>query len=344
MRIFRRRKGERPARGTLIVGRAWKDVALDAAVEAVQEGYLSAGTVLLGETHRDPELRSLRLDALSRAAVGRSQAIAQLLDGDHDRADVLLWLGRTVIDEAWVIRGGSLAESVGEDRFKLFFATLSGAHDPLMEAARLRPEDPVPWESMIWLAMGMQFDRLEEDAIWDEVVSRSATLFSAHWARLQSLAAKWGGSHEEMFAHAREAVALAPPGHPLTAMLALAHLEHLLAEERRLVEENKVVAYVRFGLKYFSDQVVGELKDAERRWTAHARPHPRDVEAHHLFGAIFVREPTTHDLAARHLRQVGNRVGRGAPWGYLGDPAEEFAAALGRLRLPFPSDDDLLML
>ncbi|MEV8630959.1 hypothetical protein AB0395_04815 [Streptosporangium sp. NPDC051023] len=339
MRIFRRRKGGQTVGGAFVVGRVWKDIALDVAVEAVEEGYLNAGIALLGETHRDPELRSLRLDALSRAAVGRSQGIAELLDGSRDRADILLWLGRTVIDEAWAIRGGSFAESIGEDRYKMFFATLSGAHDPLMEAARLRPDDPVPWESMIWFAMGMQFDRVEEEVIWEETVSRSDTLFSAHWARLQALTEKWGGSHEEMFAHARDAVAIAPAGHPLTAMLALAHLEHLLAEERRLVLENKMMAYVRFGMKYFSEQVVDELKEAERRWTAHATPHPRDLEAHHLFGAIFMRETTTHDLAARHLRQVGNRVGRGAPWSYQGDPAEELAAAMRKLRIPLPASD-----
>lgn len=341
MRIFRRRKNE-PVGGRFIVGRTWRDAALDAAVEAVEEGYLNAGIVLLGETRRDPDLRSLRLDALSHAAVGSSQAIAQLIDqhrGTEDRADLLLWLGRTIIDEAWAIRGGSFAESVGEDRFKMFFATLSGAHEPLMEAARLCPGDPIPWESMIWFALGMQFDSASGDLIWDEVLSRSTTLFSGHWARLQAVAAKWGGSHERMFAHAREAVSLAPEGHPLTAMLALAHLDHLLAEERRLVEENRMMAYMRFSMTYFSDEVVAELREAERRWTAHARPHPRDLDAHHLFGAVFVRDSGTHDLAARHLRQVGNRVGRAAPWGYLGDPAEEFAAALRKLRLPLPTGD-----
>ncbi|MEU1733677.1 hypothetical protein [Streptosporangium sp. NPDC020145] len=341
MRIFRRRKDGRSAGDAFVVGRLWNDIALDAAVEAVEEGYLNAGLVLLGETHGDPELRSLRLDALSRAAVGRSQGIAELLAGSRDRADILLWLGRTVIDEAWVIRGGGFSGEAGEDRFKMFFATLSGAHEPLMEAARLRPYDPVPWESMIWFALGMQFDRAEEDEIWEETVSRSATLFSAHWARIQALSEKWGGSHEEMFSHAREAAAFAPRGNPLTAMLALAHLEYLRAEERRLVVENKMMAYMKFSMRYFSERVVGELKDAERRWTAYATAHPRDFEAHHLFGAVFVREASTHDLAARHLRQVGNRVGRGAPWSYLGDPAEEFAAALRRLRisLPGPRDD-----
>ncbi|WP_271219855.1 hypothetical protein [Streptosporangium carneum] len=305
----------------------------------MEEGYLNAGVVLLGETHRDPELRSLRLDALSRAAVGRSQGIAEMLDGAPDRADILLWLGRTVVDEAWVIRGGSFADTVDDDRFKMFFATLSGAYEPLMEAARLRPADPVPWESMIWFAMGMQFDRVEQDVIWEELTARSLTLFSAYWARLQSLSVKWGGSHEEMFAHARTAVSLAPEGHPLTAMLALAHLEHLLAEERRLVAENRMMAYVKFGMKYFSEQIVGELKEAERRWTAHAEQHPRDIEAHHLFGAIFMRDAVTHDLAAWHLGRVGNRVGRSAPWSYMGDPAEEFAAALRKLRLPLPVAD-----
>ncbi|MFF3438456.1 hypothetical protein [Streptosporangium sp. NPDC002721] len=323
------------------MGRTWRDPALDAAVEAVGEGYLRAGVVLLGETHQDPELRSLRTGALSQAAVGRSGAIAELLDDAGDSADILLWFGNTLINEAWAIRGGSYANAVGSDRFKMFFSTLSNAHEPLLEAARSRPEDPVPWECMIWFALGMQLGRPEQDAIWDELTSRCPTLFAGHWGRLQAVAEKWGGSHEEMFEHARKAVALAPAGNPLTAMLPLAHLEYLLSEEGRLVEQNKMMAYMKFSMTYFSESVIGELKEAERRWTADARPHPRDLDAHHLFGGVFFRETDTHDLAARHLAQVGNRVGEAAPWGYKGDPAEEFAGALRKLKLPIPSGEQV---
>ncbi|MFI7616177.1 hypothetical protein ACIBP6_33650 [Nonomuraea terrae] len=320
----------------MVVGRTWTDAALDTGVELVSQGHLQAGIALLSETHDDPELRSLRTEALGDAAIGRSREIMELLDEADHPADVLLWLGRTIINEAWAIRGGGYASTVGSDRFKMFFATLSTAHEPLMEAARLRPDDAVPWESMIWYGLGMQLDRSEEDAIWAEITSRCDTLFSAHWARLQAVSAKWGGSHEDMFAHARSAVALAPPGDPLTAMLALAHLEYLLAEETRLVQESTLMAYMKFSMAYFSETVLSELKEAESRWTTGKRSHVRDVDAHHLFGAIFFQTRDTYDLAARHLSQVGNRVGEAAPWGYRGDPAEEFGKALQKLKLPLP--------
>ncbi|WP_176955780.1 hypothetical protein [Sinosporangium album] len=322
-----------------VVGRTWRDPALDAAVDAVRDGYLSAGVVLLRETHGDPELRSLRVDALSAAAVGRSREIAELFEKGADKADVLLWFGGTIIDEAWAIRGGGYASTVTEDRFKMFFATLAGAHDPLMEAARLRPDDPVPWEQLMGFALGMQLSRSDENVIWRELVARCPTLFSGHRARLQTVAAKWGGSHEDMFDHAREAVALAPEGHPLSAMLALAHLEYLLSEQNRFVEQNKMMAYMKLSMTYFSDQIVRELKEAERQWTGSMKPHPRELEAHHLFGGIFVHESSTHTLAAQHLTRVGNRVPKAAPWGYHGDPAEEFAGALTKLKLPLPSSD-----
>jgi hypothetical protein len=148
-----------------LFGRTWTDVALDAAVDAVNEGYLQAGIALLAETHGDPELRSLRSEALGDAAMGQSREIMELIEEADHRADVLLWLGRTIINEAWAIRGGGYASTVGSDRFKMFFATLSTAREPLMEAARLRPDDPVPWESMIWYGLGMQLGRSEEDAI-----------------------------------------------------------------------------------------------------------------------------------------------------------------------------------
>jgi hypothetical protein len=139
-----------------------------------------------------------------------------------------------------------------------------------------------------------------------------------------------------MFAHARSAVALAPPGNPLTAMLALAHLEYLLAEETRLVKESTMMAFMKFSMAYFSETVLNELKEAESRWMTGRRSHLRDFDAHHLFGAIFFHDRGTYDLAARHLSQVGNRVGEGAPWAYRGDPAEEFGKALRKLKLPLP--------
>ncbi|GAA3747717.1 hypothetical protein HDA32_001552 [Spinactinospora alkalitolerans] len=317
-----------------IVGRTWHDIALDAGVDAVSEGYLAAGTALLRETREDPELRAQRVEALGRAAVGRSGGITELLTEDAteaDATDILLWLGRTLIDEAWQIRGGGWAETVGRDRFKLFRATLANAREPLLAAAELDTADPVPWECMQWLALGLELERDHKDAIWRNIAERCPTLMSAHWGRLQVLAEKWGGSHEEMFDFARQVVDAAPAGQPLTAMLPLAHAEYLLRERRPLLESGESRAFVRFSVDHYTMEIVEELEAAANKWTATMAPHPRGLEAHHLFGAILA-DCGLDDAARPHLERVGDRL-HVIPWSYLGagSAGEEFSDALQRL-------------
>ncbi|WP_133742774.1 hypothetical protein [Actinorugispora endophytica] len=319
-----------------IVDRTWHDMALDVGVEAVGEGYLAAGTALLGETRKDPELRAQRVEALGRAAVGRSDAIAALLTeetADAAAADLLLWLGRTVIEEAWRIRGDGWADSVSPDRFKLFHANLLNARDPLLAAAELKPEDPVPWEALQWMALGLELGRDAKDSIWREIGKRVPTLFPAHWGRLQILSEKWGGSHEEMFAFARSSVEAAPHGHPLTAMLPLAHAEYLLCERQPLLERRFSRAYVRFSVAHYDSGTVRELQAASDKWENGMLPHPRDLEAHHLFGAILA-DCGDDERARRHLAGVGDRV-HGVPWEYMGggSAGQEFHGTLERLRL-----------
>lgn len=338
MRVFqwRGRAAKKGAIPDYIVDRTWRDMALDAGVDAVGDGYLAAGTALLRETRKDPELRAQRVEALGRAAIGRSAAIAALLTeetADADTADLLLWLGRTVIDEAWQIRGDGWADSVGPDRFKLFHATLVNARDPLLAAAELNPEDPVPWEVLQWMALGLEAGRDAKDSIWREVSRRVPTLFPAHWGRLQVLSEKWGGSHEEMFAFARSSAAVAPAGHPLTAMLPLAHAEYLLCERQPLLERRSSRAYTRFSAAHYDPETVQELREASDKWADGKLPHPRDLEAHHLFGAILA-DCGDDERARVHLAEVGDRV-HGIPWDYLGcgSAGEKFHDALERLRL-----------
>ncbi|GAA3967249.1 hypothetical protein [Thermobifida alba] len=301
-----------PSPADVVVGRCWDNVALDAGVEAVEEGHLAAGTALLRESRDDPELRALYAEALGGAAVGRSAQIHALLSADtaeQDAADLLLWLGRTLIDEAWQIRGDGTADTVGPERFKLFFATLARARDPLLAAAEINPDDPVPWACLQWFALGMQLDREEKDYVWQRVIERCPTLYPAHWGRVQILAPKWGGSTEEMMEFARGSVELAPEGHPLTSMIALAHRERLHDVVRDLVRRRRFIAALRTFRRYYDEEVTAELLAAAAKWCTAPVPHPRDLEAHHQFGWAFHHTPAL-DHARWHLYQVGNRTHR----------------------------------
>ncbi|PRX97351.1 hypothetical protein [Allonocardiopsis opalescens] len=336
MGLFRRKAAPPdPDIAALIVDRTWQDPALDAGVDAVAEGHLAAGVALLRETRADPELRVLRTEALADAAVGGSERIAALISEhlpDDEVADLLLWLGRTLISEAWSIRGSGYASTVGAERFKLFHTTLHKAHQPLLAATELRPDDPAPWAALQTMAMGLGVPREQFDLVWQEITRRSPHLYPAHWVRLQILAEKWHGSHDEMFAFARETVRSAPSGHPVTAMLPLAHEEYVLRRKGAIADEGGgAVATVKFLATYYTEAVRSELRGASDRWcAAEPPPHPRAIEAHHLFGAALA-SAGDREAARWHLGRIGDRV-HGLPWGYRGnDPVKQFLKTARRV-------------
>lgn len=343
MGLFRRRNKQDAASLTdrFVEAATPSDPALDAGVGAVKDGHLAAGVVLLGETREDPELRSHRTSTLADAAIGSSTEIGELAAATRDNPDLWLWLGETIIREAWAIRGGGYASTVGGDRFKVFWSTLKNAYEPLQEAARLDPHDAVPWECQMWFALGMQLDRDESDEIWRQLVVRCPTLWMGHWARLQALCDKWQGSHEEMYAFARETVDRAPEGSLLPGILPLAHFEYWMREEDRLLDAGKgAMALFKQELKLFGGQNLTEVKAADDKWRRGMRPHLYDIGAHHLFGGFYARCLDEDDRARWHLSRVGNRVAS-APWDYLpGSSVENFVEVLLKLKLPVPGPTD----
>jgi hypothetical protein len=107
---------------------------------------------------------------------------------------------------------------------------------------------------------------------------------------------------------AEAAVATADPGDPLTAVLAVAHLE--IGGEIGIWDDlNAYLARPR---------VHGALADAADRWLSEPRAHPRSLEAHHFFGAVIYRAGD-HERARRHLAEVGRSVAPARAWRYADD-------------------------
>ncbi|OLR91370.1 hypothetical protein BJP25_27095 [Actinokineospora bangkokensis] len=303
--------------------RCWDDQVLDAAVDAVQEGYRKAGLAVLRECRDYHETRTQRVRALGAAAVGQTAELRGMIARglpQPDAADALLWLGAALMAEA--------ARSQGEDPARSA-ATLREARDPLIAAAKLAPADATPWVELQRYARSTRLDAVQRDRAWLEATKRCPTSYPAHWARLQDLTEEWGGSHAEMFTFAREAVRTAPLGSPLTSLLPLAHAEFLLREGDRFLERGGTLAYIRFHTGYFRHHLRAELVAADDKWSARPRRRPYDKVAHNLFGWALL-EAGEHRRARRHLVEVGNRPSA-VPWDYGGDHA--YARALVRVGL-----------
>jgi predicted Zn-dependent peptidase len=300
---------------------AWQDAALAAVLPKVRGGDLRAGLRLLAGTRDDAEVRSLCLENLTKAALGQSAQLAELAAEDPADPDLCLWLGATRIDEAWKARSAYRAEYVEAEQFGRFWRLLALAGPPLYRAAELLPADPVPWDKLQWHGIGMQLGRDELDRIWRELTDRSPSLYSGHISRAQALCKKWWGSDAEVLDFAETAVAEAEPGDPVTAVLATAHLEIGL----EIGSWDDLNGYLA------RPSVHGALAEAADRWLAADRRHPRDLEAHHFFGAVFYRAGD-HDRARRHLGPVARTSAPARAWGYADDPDRLLARACRDVR------------
>lgn len=295
---------------------AWRDAVLAAALPKVRGGDLRAGLELLAGTRDDAETRCLYLENLTDAALGQAARLAELSAADPADPDLCLWLGSTRVGEAWKARSAYRAEYVEAERFGRFWRLLALAGPPLHRAAELLPADPVPWDRLQWHGLGMQLERDELDRVWRELTARDPSLYAGHISRSQVLCKKWWGSDAEVLDFAETAVAAAEPGDPVTAVLAVAHLE-IGVEIGTWDDLNGYLA---------RPSVHAALVEAADRWLSAERPHPRNLEAHHIFGAAFYRAGD-HDRARRHFVQVGRTGAPDRAWAYADAPDRLLARA-----------------
>ena len=332
----------RGRRAQIIRDRPWADPLLDQVVDAVNQRYLRAAVSCIAETRDDPELRSLRVEALARAARGRSQGIESMLNDDPGNPDLLLWLGRTRVEEAWEIRPTSRGRAVQAAGYREFTKMAQSARAPLLAAAERLPADPVPWESMMWAGLALDLEPEQRDEIWHRVRERCPTLYGANVARVITLSPQWGGVTEEMFDFARIAMSTSSREDPRAALIPLAYFEHFFQERSGIL---------RGSSSWFSGDELREVENAARRWWFSGEPghpgypdgvghngarggrlHPRTIEAHNLFGAAYhlgdARRP-----ARQHLIRTNGRPSR-LPWTYLGgDAAAQYAKACRHLKI-----------
>lgn len=306
----------------LIVDRPWADKKLDDAVTAVRDGLYHPAVAVLAETRMNAELRSLRVEALATAAIGASGVIESLLADDRGNPDLWLWLGRTRVEEAWRIKPDERARAVQAHRHSAFQRAMDAARWPLLTAASLMPSDPVPWEAMMWVAIGLDRPRPDKDAVWIEVTRRSPLLFSANVARLMTLSPTWGGTAREMFAFARSVAARATQSDPLPALVPLAHFERGASERGPMSRGG-----------WFSGDALREIVAAAAQWWQWGT-HPRTILAHNVFGAAFYAADMRRPARGHLIRTMGR--GSRVPWSHLGDPAHQYQRACERLHVPLP--------
>lgn len=147
---------------------------------------------------------------------------------------------------AWEARGAALASQTSQEQFREFFRRLKMAENCLDEVVERDPTDATAWSFLVTSGMGRQVDRAEVERRFAGAIRQHPWHQRAHTAMLQYLCRKWYGSHEEMFAFARQAAARSPAGSPLAALVADAHIEYWLdlpsGDDAKYMSQPEVVA------------------------------------------------------------------------------------------------------
>ncbi|WP_157597409.1 hypothetical protein [Streptacidiphilus rugosus] len=294
-------------------------------------------------TFGDPELAALR-QAVSSGNWPAAEAILQPCRdrGDHARLTWLIGgieesggnfllelprqhpdnpLVRTVsgarhVAWAWEARGRASGAHVSQDQFRIFHERLRTAEEHLYAAIELDPKSAAPWCSLTTSSRGLQHGHDVTRRRFEAGVRRAPHHVALHAQMLQQVCEKWGGSHEEMFAFARNALAEAPPGSAMGLLVAYAHLERWLD-----LPKGEDAAYIR------GAEVRAELKAAAQASVLHPAFAPTESPyvALNAFAVAFWLAGERAS-ATEMFRRIGDHPTR-FPWAYVGDPARLFAKA-----------------
>ncbi len=225
-------------------------------------------------------------------------------------AVAFLFRGSQRVSAAWDARGSDRAHTVGKRQWDAFFDGLGQAEQDLDRALDLGAGSTA-WSILLVSGRGLQLSTGEKWARYRRATESGGAMAYAADQHLQSLCAKWSGSHEEMFAFARETSAQVPDGDPRHRLVPSAHFERAIDFDKERDRE-----------RYRSDAAVqDEILAAANRsvfFVVESNTPQHTVTLNWFaFAAGYFHRP---DIARPLLEQVG-RSPTPEPWDYFLDRA-----------------------
>ncbi|MFF0752554.1 hypothetical protein [Streptomyces sp. NPDC004267] len=190
---------------------------------------------------------------------GVERWIAEVLEAEPDALLPRLVAGYRYVSWGWEARTGARAQNVSREQFDVFHERLRQAETWLYEVAEREPGWISPWYALQVSGRGLQVGQATARRRFEATVRRAPHHLRAHQQQLQQICEKWGGSHEQMHAFARESAFGAPAGTPLGQLVAIGHIEQWLD-----LDEGAETAYIR------RPEVVASLHEA----ADHSCRHP----------------------------------------------------------------------
>lgn len=293
------------------------DAAVAESRELSRAGNWPALRERLSAVVDDGRLLSAYVDQATRVP-GVSDWMAAVLDADPDAPLVQLFAGAHHVRWGWEARTGARAEDVSREQFRVFHERLGTAERFLYDAAEGLPGSAAPWYFLQMSGRGLEVGPDVARLRFEATVKRCPEHAGAHRQQLQQVCRKWGGSHGEMHAFARDSALKGRAGNPMGELVAIAHLEHWLD-----LPDGEDDAYMR------GPAVAADLHQAADHTVRHPA-YGRELHWVHAFNAFAMAFWLADDrkAAAGFFAELEGRVDA-FPWSYLNgnDPAAVYRKA-----------------
>jgi hypothetical protein len=310
---------------------AFRDADLAKALTALaDDGDATAALDLIAGTP-DVHRREQAVSVLGAGGVPRLELLRELAQAQPYRGERWLLLGATLSAAAWGVREAAGSDKRIDRRIIAQQALVAEARSALRQAALVDHDDAVPWSELAGVVIGAPLHVTEPADAFKQACVLAPGLYLAHARHLVGHTRRWYGSPDRVLAFARARVAGRTDGHPLHALIALAHIEGCVDGLLR----GNVLGRAWRAYRYLGDPDVRRETDAAARrllaGDGRYDAHPWTMAAHQAFAALY-HQAGDDGRARPHLLRGGDRPTMW-PWRYFGDPERLLSAARRRAGL-----------
>ncbi|BCY12188.1 hypothetical protein [Actinoplanes sp. L3-i22] len=292
--------------------RAIRDAPLRDARRDVRLGDWESAREVIAAAGRDWELRGRRIGSLGDLAATDGGWLDEWLRADPDDAAAVLLQSARLGHEAGNARGAASAPNTSAEQAAAFHRLSAQSAEAGRRAIALAdPADPVPWVQLL----GTQYAAGGSiDEVFEEGRRRDPYHFDLHLTALSLRCEKWFGSHEEMFATAREVAAAAPAGANAVMLPLFAHYEYAM---REFAWETRSKQTTKACRKYFRrPEVRDEVDGLVAKWLA-GTPNPAGARTCWQWIALFHTLNGRRAAARAVFDELGPYVTPNHAWGYM---------------------------
>jgi hypothetical protein len=316
-RFFRREPdGPGPVPPMLDSDMALDDHALRHARDRARAGDWIAARDVVAAAGTDWELRSRRIGVLCEAAAQNDAWLYHWLQSAPDDPAAVTIYAATLATRAGDARGDAPASRTSPEQFRAFAELSDAAAAASRRAMALAgPDDPTPYVELLGAAYADgQVDTPEFRELLAEAKRRDPYNFDLHLTVVSLFCQKWFGSHEQMFAAAREVAAAAPPGANVVMVPFLAHFEFAMREygwDQRTPESLAACSG-----HFQRPEVQGELDSWAAKWRAGVPRPGRAVTCRHWLALAYFLSGRRAETKAV-LDEIGPYLGSTIAWAYF---------------------------